>query len=388
MDRLLAASMERPGPLTRADLMSATSLSAPTVGSLSAELVRLGLLRELGQAPSTGGRRPRVLQFNAHHGFVVGFVLGERTARLALADLRGEIVAATQAEAPRASGPERVLEGMEASIRSLLADAGVPRDQLLVVCGGLPGAVDRARGRVVALMPTLEVWEDVNVGAAFEQALGVPVVVENDVNLAVLGEHWQGVARGHDTCAFISLGTGIGAGILLNGELHQGHHSLAGEIALMCLGPEHLTRDFGSRGCFETLAGLDAVVRGWRPKARGDLEAHARALLQAARAGEASARRALREAATLVGIAATHLSLVIDPSLLVFGGSLVEHDGGLLEEIRGIVTRVIPRPPRVEASVLGEKAALWGSLLVATEEARGQLRRRVREPVSVEQEVS
>ena len=81
-----------------------------------------------------------------------------------------------------------------------------------------------------------------------ERALGAPVVVENDVNLAVLGEHWRGAARGHGTCAFITLGTGIGAGIVVDGALHRGHHFLAGEIALMCMGPQFVETDFGSRG--------------------------------------------------------------------------------------------------------------------------------------------
>jgi predicted NBD/HSP70 family sugar kinase len=206
-------------------------------------------------------------------------------------------------------------------------------------------------------------------------------VVENDVNLAVLGEHWRGVARGHDTCAFLTLGVGIGAGILIDGVLHRGHHSLAGEIALMCMGPDLVARDFGSRGCLETLAGLDAIVERWRPGSQGDPEGLARALLEAARSDDERARDALREAGTLIAIASSHLSLVIDPSLLVFGGVLVEQGNELLDEIRRIVARVIPTPPQIAASSLGQKAALWGSLLVATEDARSRLRRRLRQPV-------
>jgi predicted NBD/HSP70 family sugar kinase len=380
MERVLAATMGRPGPLTRAELTGATGLSAPTVGSLAAELVRLGLLRELGRGPSTGGRRPRALQFNADFGVVAGIVLEARTTRLALADLTGKTLAATQAETPEHEGPERLLAWMSGLIRSALPNARVPSGRrLLAVTAGLPGAVDRERGTVVGLMPGFRSWENLAVGAHLERLVGAPVVVENDVNLAVLGEHWRGAAQGHDTCAFVSLGVGIGAGILIGGELHRGHHSLAGEIAVMCMASEHLARDFGSRGCLETLVGLDVIVRRWQPDAREDFPQQASRLLEAARAGDPVALGAIDDAATLIGLAASHLSLVIDPSLLVLSGPLVGSGGEMLERVRAVVSRIIPRPPKVVCSILGEQAMLSGSLLVATQEARGRLRRRLRD---------
>jgi predicted NBD/HSP70 family sugar kinase len=342
--------------------------------------VRLGLLRELGCGPSTGGRRPRALQFNADFGVVAGIVLGARTTRFALADLTGKTLAATQAETPEDDGPERLLTWMGGLIHDALAKGRVPRGRhLLAVTLGLPGAVDRERGTVVGLMPGFRSWENLSVGAYFERLVGAPVVVENDVNLAVLGEHWRGAAQGHETCVFVSLGVGIGAGILIGGELHRGHHSLAGEIAVMCMASEHLTRDFGSRGCLETLVGLDVIVRRWQPEAREDLPQQASRLLQAARAGDPKALRAVDDAAVLVGMAASHVSLVIDPSLLVLSGPLVGSGGEMLERVRGVVARIIPRPPKVVCSTLGEQAMLSGSLLVATQEARGRLRRHLRD---------
>jgi len=381
MDRVLAASMGKAGPLTRAELAAATSLSAPTVGGLVGELVRLGLLRELGPGPSTGGRRPRALEFNASYGFVAGIVLERRTTRLALADLSGKTLVATHARTPEDHGPERLLTWMSELIRNLASKGEVPAGRgLLAVTAGLPGAVDRRRGTVAGLMPGFRSWENLAVAAYLERLVGAPVVVENDVNLAVLGEHWQGAARGHDTCVFISLGVGIGAGILIGGELHRGHHSLAGEIAVMCMAAEHVGRDFGSRGCLETLVGLDSVVCRWRPDAQGDLPRQIAQLLRAGRAREPEALRALDEAATLIGLAASHVSLVVDPSLLVLSGPLVGTGGEVLERVRAAVSRIIPRPPKVVSSALGERAMLAGSLLVATQEARERLHRRLRDP--------
>jgi predicted NBD/HSP70 family sugar kinase len=379
MDRVLAATMGRVGPLTRAELTSITSLSAPTVGSLATELVSLGLLRELGHGPSTGGRRPQALEFNADFGVVAGIVLEASTTRLALADLAGRTLAAVERETPQGEGPERLLTWMSGLIRDMRSDAGVPAGRrLLAVTAGLPGAVDHERGTVVGLMPGFRSWENLAVGPYLERLAAAPVVVENDVNLAVLGEHWRGAAQGHDTCVFVSLGVGIGAGILIGGELHRGHHSLAGEIAVMCMGAEHFARDFGSRGCLETLVGLDAIVRRWRPDAREDPPRQAARLLEAARAGDPVALRAIEDAAVLVGMAASHVSLVIDPSLLVLSGPLLGSGGEMLERVRQVVARIIPRPPKVVCSILGDQAMLAGSILVATQEARARLRRRLR----------
>jgi predicted NBD/HSP70 family sugar kinase len=381
MDRVLATAMSRPGPLTRAEITAATRLSPPTVGSLAAALVKLGLLSELGRGPSTGGRPPHAVQFNARFGVVAGVVLEETTTRLAVADLTGETLVATEVMTPPDEGPEPMLGWMAEQVQALLTDPRVPSQKpLLAVAVGLPGAVDRGRGAVVGLMPGFRSWEELPVGALLGQQLGAPVVVENDVNLAVLGEHWRGAAQGHDTCVFVSLAVGIGAGILIGGELHRGHHSLAGEIAVMCMASESVSENFGSRGWLETLVGLDTIVRRWRPDAAGELREQATSLLQAARDGDPRALHALGEAATLIGMAAAHVSLVIDPSLLVLGGPLLADGGEVLERVRAVVSRINPRPPKVVRSALGEQAMLTGSLLVATQEARGRLRELLRDP--------
>jgi predicted NBD/HSP70 family sugar kinase len=380
LDRVLAASIGRAGPLTRAELTTATGLSAPTVGSLVGELVEFGLLRQLGRGPSTGGRRPRALEFNASYGFVAGVVLQGRKTRLALADLAGRTLAATEAPTPADHAPEPLLGWISSLIKGLASNGDFPTGRgLLAVTAGLPGAVDRQLGTVAGLMPGFQSWENVAVGASLERLVGAPVVVENDVNLAVLGEHWQGAAQGHDTCVFVSLGVGIGAGILIGGELHRGHHSLAGEIAVMCMAREHLGRDYGSRGCLESLVGVDSIVQGWRSDTGGDLRQKTDRLLQATRSGEPEARRALHDAATLIGMAASHVSLVIDPSLLVLSGPLVGTGGEVLERVRAVVAQIIPRPPKVVCSTLGERAMLSGSLLVATQEAKARLRDRLRD---------
>jgi len=379
LERVLAIAMDRTGPLTRSELIGATGLSAPTVGSLVLQLMQEGLLRDLGTGPSRGGRRPSFMEFNARHGFVAAIDLGPTRTRLAVADLRGERLAHRLMPTPPGLGPKPMLSKLAGAVKALLREAHLPPERLLAVAAGAPGAVDRDRGMVVALAPNLRGWSQVPMAQILRRALGAPVVVENDVNLAILGERWRGAARGHDTCAYVTVGTGIGAGIVVDGELHRGHHSLAGEIALMCMGPQYVDVDFGSRGCLETLAGLKAVAARWSKAGRRDRNGWVAELIQAAESGDPQARAIADETAALIGIATANLCLVLDPSLVVLGGALIAQAPSLIEDVHRIVDRIIPMSSRIVPSELGEEAPLWGALLVANQEARVRLRQRLRE---------
>jgi predicted NBD/HSP70 family sugar kinase len=267
-------------------------------------------------------------------------------------------------------------------VKSLMSEAGIAPEKLLAAAAAAPGAVDHARGVVLALAPNLKGWEQVPMAEMLKEALGVPVIIENDVNLAIMGERWRGAARGHNTCAFVLAGTGIGAGIVVNGELHRGHHFLAGEIGLMCMGPQYLEEDYGSTGCLESLAGVKAMRARWggasaSGSATGAKERRGTDLFAAAQKGDKKAAKLVEEAARLVGIATANLSLTIDPSLVVLSGPLIEQNAAL-DQVRQVVGRIIPSPPEIVAAKLGEDAPLWGTLLFATSEARTALRLRLR----------
>lgn len=382
LERALAFAVDHSGPFTRGDLMEATGFSAPTAGRLVADLVRGGLVRNLGAGPSHGGRRPSLMEFDARCGFAAAIAVGAGRTRLAVADLAGEPLALHAVDTPRDLHPKALLSQVAAALRRLAREAGVPRGRLLAVGAGTPGLVDLESGTVVALAPGLRGWFDVPAGRILEDALEAPVLVENDVNLAVLGEHWRGAARGHDTCAYLDVGIGIGAGVLVEGRLHRGRHSMAGEIAFMCMAPEHAGRDFGDHGCLETLAGLEAIAARWPRGARGEPGRWLADLYGAARSGEPEARALVEEMATLVGIAAANLCLVIDPSLLVVGGTVPVPDSPFVEQVQRTVAGILPSPLDVVASALREEAPLWGGLLVAITRARRELRLQLHETVA------
>jgi predicted NBD/HSP70 family sugar kinase len=271
-----------------------------------------------------------------------------------------------------------MLTSVAADLRRLIREAQVPASRVLAIAAGAPGAVDPQRGLVLSLAPNLGGgWSQVPMASTLRKVLGAPVVVENDVNLAILGERWRGAAQGHATCAFISIGTGIGAGIVINGELHHGDHCVAGEIALMCMGPQYVETDFGSHGCFETLAGLKAIAERWSGAGAAARNGWVRALFDAAHGGDARAQKIVGDTARLIGMATANLDVVLDPSLIILGGSLVAQAPELIDEVRRIVARIVPTPSRIVGPALAEEAPLWGALLMATSEARERLHRQL-----------
>lgn len=374
LDRVLSVAINQKGTFTRADLSDATGLSGPTVGSLAANLIRTGLITDLGTGRSRGGRKPSLMEFNGRHGFVAGIDLGPTRTRLAIADLRADLVAHRIVPTPTQLPPDGLLKFMATGLRTLAREHDVPYERIRVVTAGVPGPVNLESG-TVAFAPNLPGWRDVAVLSILQSALDTTIVVENDVNLALLGERWRGVARGHDTCAFIFVGTGFGAAFLINGRLHHGHHYMAGEIGLMCMGLEFADVDVGSRGCLETLAGLDALRARWPDAKREDPAHWVTDLMAAADAGDAAAQRAVHETARLIGIAVANVGTVVDPSIIVLGGAMFAQAPRLVERVREVVHKLTRTSFDIVLSELGTEAPLAGCLLVASAEVRAQLRR-------------
>ncbi len=381
IERVLNIAIERPGTFTRSEIIQATGLSAPTVGSLTSHLIQTGVISDLGTAPSRGGRRPGLMEFNARHAYIAGIDLGPTRTRLAVADLRGQPLARQIITTPSGVSPQSMLARIADALRALMQEAGVPADRLVVAVAGAPGAVNLDTG-TVDMAPNLNGWTKVPMLKVLQQELQTTVLIENDVNLALLGEHWQGAARGHDTCAFIFVGTGIGSGILIDGTLHHGHSFMAGEIGVMCMSPELLSRDFGSRGCLETLAGLDALRTQWPLEAQEDPAGWFATLVKSSQAGDEIARQALAQTTELIGIATANVAAVVDPSIIVLGGAMFAQAEPLVDAVRRVVHRISRTRFDLVLSALGKEAPMAGCLLIGAMEARRHLRQMLKVPAA------
>jgi predicted NBD/HSP70 family sugar kinase len=369
-----AAAQKRSEPFTRADLVADTGLSLPTVSNLVAELLSRGLLLDAGARQVAVGRSPSLLEFNARYGFLIGIDIGPTNTRLAITDLLQNRIGQAALPTPKNDDPARTLGQLAQKAYDLLAENDLAANRILAIGVGVPGTVDEKSG-VVRLAPNLPGWRDVPAREHLESVFPAPVVVSNDVYLALIAEHVRGAARGHERCALISVGTGIGAAVLVHGHIERGDHFMSGQIGFMCMGAEHVNGDFGDHGCLETLAGIGALRRKVPGLAHDDPAAWLSAIVEAAERGEPDARKAVLETTRLVGMAAANLAAVVDPSVIVLGGALFGKAPRLVANVEAVVQRIWRAPVSVVATELDNEAPLWGAVLAANRAARIRLRK-------------
>jgi predicted NBD/HSP70 family sugar kinase len=294
---------------------------------------------------------------------VLGVDVGARFLRGALCDLAGAVRARQDLELPVPDAAS-VLATVGGLRDALVAAAGLPGDLIDGAVVGVPGVVDAASG-VVGLADNVPGLSGMAFGDELEARLGLPAQVENDINLAALGEQWRGVAGGVDDFAFLSIGTGLGAGVVLHGELHRGRHGAAGELdyAAAGLGVD-LDPCAAALSAFTArLAGAEGAVTSLRPPY------DARDVFAAARGGDAVARAVVEDEARRIALHIVPLAAVTDLTLVVLGGGVGANGDLLLDPIRAMLEKWVPYPPRVEVSSLGEAAVLTGALSVGVERA-------------------
>jgi predicted NBD/HSP70 family sugar kinase len=373
-------------PASRADLALRTELSKPTVGAALRTLVQAGLVREYGRTTGRRGPSASLYDLVSEAVLVLGVDLGARYVRSVLADL--DRAAVDEVTVPLAR-PD-VTEVLAAA-RAIGERVGDRRARTEVAVVGSPGVVDPATGRIGSA-PNIEGWDGTLAEPVLAEALGLPVLVENDVNLASLGEQASGKGRGVESFAYLTVGSGLGAGIVLHGRLHRGARGAAGEVGYLPVGADPFapkSRAHGgpmemrlsSQGLVERAERLARDVRTSVPRPFDP-----RALFEAARRGDPLGRAIVEEAARELAVCIAGLTAVVDLDLVLLGGGIGASDDLLLPDIRQAVARLVPAPPRIERAGLGDRAVRTGAVAVALETARRSVLSRLvaAEPRAVE----
>jgi glucokinase len=372
--RTLLRLLRAHSPCSKADLARYSGLSAPTVTAVVSALADLGLVEAVGEGPTSGGRPPEMLRFCSEHRFVAGADIGGTRLRMMLADLGGKPVAQFRVKlSPGEKDPASVCGLVHEGLLRMLSDAGVALDRVLEIAIGAPGVTDVERG-IVLSAPNLTGWVDVPLAGMFEKRAGVPAVTENDVNLAALGEHWRGAAAGVDDFLFVAIGTGIGAGVFVKGQLYQGARWSAGEIGY--LGVPGLPRepvDLEKPGQLERVVGGAGIEQLWREQLRKSGRAEETPLTglrgseifdRVQEHSDPDAIAVLRYAARVLADALATVSLVFNPGLIVLGGGLGAHPCLQKEIERELAGSNFPHPT-VRTSLLGTEAQLFGAVALA-----------------------
>src|SRR4051812_26288465 len=360
-EQLLLEQMRANGPVSRGDLASASGLSKPTVALALASLERGALVQPAGRRVGGRGRTASLYEIRSDAGFVLGLDVGREFVRGAVADLSGTVRARRSRAARSSSGAARVRE-LATLADELLHDAGADRNgALLETVIGSPGIVE-PDGHALQLAPNLPGWERPAVLRDLRRLLGEGTTIENDVDAAAVAERDHGAGREFSTFALVSVGTGIGMGLVLDGELHRGAHGAAGEIAFLPLADGEVDRrDARRRGALESAVSSAAVVRAARRA--GTRRRSARSVFAAAAAGDERAREIVSGEAALVARALGAIVAVIDPELIVLGGG-IGRAPGFAEKVRTRLAELSPVVPEVRPSALGEDAVVDGCLAV------------------------
>jgi len=371
------------GAGSRQDIVMLTGLGRNVVAQRVEELIAAGLVTDVGLGRSTGGRPPRRLHFRAEAGhLLVGFI-GATSLDVAVVDAQAGISARRSEPIDIADGPDVVLRRLEILFDEVRADAR-PAGALWGVGIALPGPVEFATGRPVA-PPIMPGWDHYPVRDRISRRLGVPVWVDNDVNLLALGEWRRGVAVGHSNVIFVKIGTGIGAGLISDGQLHRGTQGSAGDVGHVQVtdDPSVVCR-CGSTGCLEAIAGGAALARDAERAALDGRSAWlaevlerngtltARDLSDGAAHGDPASIELLQRCGQSVGRMLAAMVNFFNPSLIVVGGGVADAGDLLLATVRQVVYgRSLPLATRtldLRRSSLGDDGGILGVATMVLDE--------------------
>jgi glucokinase len=360
------------GSCSRADLVRASGLSAPTVTNVVGDLLAANLIRPLGEGESSGGRPPDMISFKSDRGCLLAVQIEASHLSFLLTDLSGTQLDTAQVSlVGQKTTPESICHLIGAEKSLLLKKHKMTREQLLAMVVGVPAIANVDEGLVISISTLLN-WRNVPLRALLGKIVDCVVIVENDTNLAALGEHHRGAALFHQSFVLIMIGANVSAGIVLSGRIHHGAQWAAGEIGYLRL--PHVARkhpalhEFGE---LEHVLTSSAIVKSWLAAGSRHLRSSAggvdaAAVLDLAQSGDSSAKKIVQLRAAIASDIIVNLSLILNPDLVLLGGEIGSHPV-MLSSVHKQLQRSEFAIPEIAAAALGHFAVLWGAIALALE---------------------
>lgn len=369
--------VRRAGRVSRTELARRSKLTKPTVSTIIDEFIEDGTVREvgLGESLSGGGRPARLLEFNDDSAAYLGIHFGVRATRIAVADARGVIrVVRGRPSVRNAAG--RVSKVVRSMVSEVLQAAKIPRARVAAAGATVPGLVDQESG-VCVLAPNLA-WQDVPLREVLQDELRVPVVVNNITQASAVAEGRVGAARGVRSYVWLYVGSGVGAGIVIDGKLFHGQSGFSGEIGHCPVSEDGPLCGCGRRGCLETVASTMALLRAAQDAIEGKQATRlsrvegrlgVAGIAAAAAEGDAVAKRILAHTSEHLGRGISFLLNILNPEMIVLGGPAIEAGEPFLHAVRASVAHhaLLPHGVAIVPSTLADRAELTGSVLLAME---------------------
>lgn len=373
------------GPLSRADLAKKYRVSKATVSDIISRLLKMKIVCEIGQGQSSrhGGRRPIMIEFSPLAGFIIGIEIKRDHARVLLLDLNASIQNKKSFEFSEGTALANILQQIYKIIDAYLDETWVRQARPIGIGIAVPGLIDYNHGYILE-SDSLKSWEAIPLKSAFEERYGIETFVENDVNAMTFGEICFGRGRGHQNALFLWIGDGIGAGIIIKGELYRGVTNSAGEVGYYELG--HLIRNsshfkwlYNGHKTFGSILSEKVLIDAAKAGIKGDVKTQIRldalnvqSILDWADSGDEFARVLLQEYADIVGILCINLINTINPEVLMIGGDLLAYNPLVLNTIRERVKKDALHTPilavQIQNAALKELAGAMGAAALALDD--------------------
>jgi predicted NBD/HSP70 family sugar kinase len=342
--RLIEALVYQQGPISRVTIHALTNLRRSTISSLTRQLLTEGKLVEAGPSDNPLGRKQILLKLNRKFGFLVGVEFDDEQVTAGVMDLEPSVLRVISEPTDLAHGKEGLLRQLQSAVRRVVSASRLPWSKLLGIGIADPGLVDTRRG-VTTTCSTIDFWNDVPLTATFEKEFKVPVLVESKTRAKAMAEQMLGVGAREPNMIYLDYGTGIGAGVIVDGKLLYGHNCGVGEVGHTNMVRSGPTCKCGSNGCLEAVAGAGAVENRTR-KALAEGVASSLSskqditvwqVLEAARAGDKMCWNIVAETAEEIGVAMANLVNLFNPAMIVFDQRLSVTGDDFLN----LITRVI-----------------------------------------------
>ncbi len=367
-----------PGGISRVQLAQRMNLTRAALTVIVNDLMESGVIRETNSRLSNAGRPAITLEINPQSGFVAAVDMGATHLTILVANCAAHVIAEKEVPFNIADGPVVCLDQADTLLRETVKLAGIELSDLLAIGVGVPGPIMSEAGMVVA-PPIMPGWDRYPIRTTLEKRWNCPVSLNNDAELGAVGEWAYGAARSAANLAYIKVGTGVGAGLLLDGHIYRGATGSAGEIGHLTIDPNGTLCTCGNRGCLETFASGTAIARLAREavaKNQPTQLAHikrdqitAKNVADEARRGDLTAQQIIAEAGAQLGVALAGLVNLINPNMVVVGGGVAQIGDLFLEPVRREVKRrSLPgsvNTMQITTALLGRRSIGMGALVQA-----------------------
>jgi glucokinase-like ROK family protein len=366
------------GPISRIDISRHLKISRPTTSAYIGELIKDGLVKEIGKGESTssGGKKAVLLQFNVRAGYIVGVMIGVKTIRIALTDLGSNIMEIIKVPTEEWLGPDAVVDKLVKNLKKIIRTSKVNKEEIIGIGVGATGLVDSKKGLVI-FSPNLDGWNNIKLKEIVEEKIGLPTFIENECRVQAIAEKKYGLAKDVKNFVCVETGTGIGTGVFIDNKLMTGDKGMAGEVG-------HIITDLagdrmchcGNTGCLETLCSISSLIEDIMADIRksgkfvdyGGRKLKIEDLYRLYEHGDKIVTGNVEKNAEYLGIGISNTIKMFNPELIIIHGEIIKFGNKYLSKVRESVSKkTFPKVKdnyNIQFSKLGENVGLIGATSV------------------------